>query len=422
MRRPFAYLFERFPSFVQVFCIREVEEMTAQGMDPMILSVREAETGGFESLAAQRQGISYIPDQDTLRKEVRELAAQKRIPRTILPAIQQWPTDKPDKMRLYEAAWAGHRLRKAGIRHVHSHFAGIAARSALWMKRFYGISYSFTGHANDIFVSTDLPVTVDELIREAAFVATVSEFSASNLRKRFPDSARRIHRVYNGIDPTHFRQVDPSKNGREILSVGRLVEKKGYPDLIKACGILKERGTKFSCRIVGDGPLEGELRRLIKKLELDDCVELCGPRSQDDLRVFFAQSRIFVLACNIERDGGMDNLPTVITEAMMAGLPVVSTRLAGVPEQVLDGKTGILTEPGDSEGIATALGKLLSDDRLTHEMGAAGRRHAQHTFSLAHTVRSLKRLLCRQGRALPTSRALVKDPTLLLCKFGLPLR
>ncbi len=421
MRRSFAYLFERYPSFVQVFCMREVEEMNAQGMNPAVFSLREAETGGFESLAAQRHGVSYVPDQEALKKEVRDLAAQKRIPKHILPRLQQWDSEQPDKMRLYEAAWLGHRLRKAGVRHVHSHFAGMAARTALWLKRFYGITYSFTGHANDIFVQAPkgLPISIDDLITQAAFIATVSDFSADNLRRRYPSLTSKIHRVYNGIDPASFRQSDPGLAPPIILSVGRLVEKKGFPCLVRACAVLKEEGREFSCRIVGDGPLEGEIRNMIKKHGLEKHVELCGPRSQDDLRVLFAQARVFTLACKREKDGGMDNLPTVITEAMMAGLPVVSTSLAGVPEQVIDGRTGFLSEPDDHESLARHLKVFLEDKQLCRRFGAEGRAHAEQVFSLHKTVRGLKRLLCSRGRALPTLRALLKEPSLVLAKSGL---
>ncbi len=424
MRRSFAYLFERYPSFVQIFCMREVEEMNAQHMNPAVFSLREAETGGFESLAAQRQGVVYVPNQDALKKEVRDLAAQKRIPKDILPRLQKWDREQPDKIRLYEAAWLGHKLRKAGVRHVHSHFAGMAARTALWLKRFYGITYSFTGHANDIFVQapTGLPVSIDDLITEAAFIATVSDFSAANLKRRYPSLAPRIHRVYNGIDQASFRQGDPALAPRIILSVGRLVEKKGFPILVRACAILKEQGVDFTCRIVGDGPLEGEIRNTIKKHDLDRHVELCGPRSQDDLRVLFAQTRVFALACKQEKDGGMDNLPTVITEAMMAGLPVVSTRLAGVPEQVVDGRTGFLSEPDDHESLARQIKLLLDDTDLCRRFGAEGRVRAEKVFALPRTVRGLKHLLCSHGRALPTSRALLKDPALLAAKFGLLLK
>ncbi len=418
MSHAFAYLFERYPSFVQVFCYREVSGMQAQKMAPAIFSVREAEGGGFETHAGQRQGVVYLPRKEKLSREVRDLAERKRIPRTILPQIQQWGA-APDKQRLYEAAWIGYRLRRLGVRHVHAHFGGLAARTALWIKRFYGIAYSFTGHANDIFVPADLPVSAADLIGNAALVVTVSDYSATRLREAHPDSAARIHRVYNGIDPSAFRSGNPALAAPYIVSVGRLVEKKGFADLISACAVLREEGTTFECDIAGDGPLEPELRQRIGDAGLQDCVRLLGAMSQDDVRVLLARGRVFALACAEEKSGGMDNLPTVITEAMLAGLPVVSTRLAGVPEQVVDGRTGRLAAPGDAKTFARDLAAYLQDPALAAAHGVAGRLHAERTFDLARCVRRLKRLLCRYGRARPALRAIATDPRLALCRLGL---
>lgn len=419
MRPSFAYLFERFPSFIQLFTLREVEGITAQGAAPLVFSIRERQERPDAPLISPSP-VTFLPDKETLRESARALAARKELPKTLLPALQQWG-DKPDKLRLYEAAWLGPRLRRAGVRHVHAHFAGIAARTCYWLKKFFGLTYSFTGHANDIFRETPGPVTLRDLIENASFVAVVSDFSRRELLARFPGIRTPVFTVYNGIDCAACPPADPAAAPPQILSVGRLVEKKGFPVLIRACALLAAQGRQFSCRIAGDGPLRDTLAQQIRSLGLEQLVFLEGPKSEPEIRSLLAASRVFALACVAEHDGGMDNLPTVITEAMASGLPVVSTRLAGVPEQVLDGRTGFLCEPGNAAELSEALAKCLDDPALCARLGQAGRERAREVFSLANTVRRLKHLLLRCGRARLTLPLLRADPSALLARAARPL-
>ena len=181
--------------------------------------------------------------------------------------------------------------------------------------------------------------------------------------------------------------------------MGRLIEKKGYADLITACGRLRDQGLAFHCRIVGEGPLESELRAQIQALRLSDQVELTGPLPMPEIiRRLTEETQVFALACATESDGGMDNLPTVLMEAMAAGLPCVSTRLAGVPEMVLHEKTGLLAEERQPEELARHLARLLGDPALCETLGSAGREHARAHFAQAETSRHLLRTLARYGQ------------------------
>ncbi len=312
-------------------------------------------------------------------------------------ALANWP-GKLDKHRVYEAAWIGPLLRRAGVRHVHAHFAGVAARTAYWMKQFYGIRYSFTGHANDIFCESDLPVTVSDLVREAEIVVTETDFSRDWLRERHPDYAKKIHRIYNGMSFAGLPQASPASAPPRVVSVGRFVEKKGFADLIDACAVLRRRGVQFECKIAGGGPLEEDLRALIARHGLEQFVELFGPIPQADVRELLAGARMFALACVVERDGGMDNLPTVIVEAMGCGLPIVSTRVAGVPEMVDDGRTGFLAPEKNTGALADAIERLILDPQLAQRLGDAGRLTAVERFAVERTAGELRALLARECR------------------------
>jgi len=313
--------------------------------------------------------------------------------------------ERSDKRRVYEAAWIGYQIKKlrSKVRHAHSHFAGVGARCCWWLRKFYGHSYSFTAHANDIFCPQgEVYPEAAPLALDASLIVTVSDYTAHDLRQRFPEAADRVQRVYNGLD------LEPFKRAREragiphrlggILSVGRLIEKKGYDDLINACALMRDRGLKFQCRIVGEGPLEPELRFQIADLNLNQHVSLTGPLPMQEItRLLAEETQIFALACKTEKDGGKDNLPTVLMEAMAASLPCVSTRLAGVPEMVINGETGLLCEEKQPEALAGLLAALLGDPTRCEQMGKAGLLHARKNFAKEVTSQSLLKAFAKHS-------------------------
>ena len=388
----FAYLFERFPSFTQTFCYREVLEMRRQGVTAPIYSIRVPKDIPADCPEELARAVCYLPEPDALAEEMKTLRLLGRYPWKVIQTLRRWGK-RPDKGRVLAAAWLGKRLKAQGVRHVHVHFAGLAARTAYWLKAFYGITFSFTGHANDMFVETDFPVTLADLVREAAFVVTVSDFTRDWLSRRNPSHAAKIHRVYNGIGPAGFLQASPAPGRPRLVSVGRCIEKKGFADLIDACALLRERGLDFECAIIGGGPLEEALRARIMERGLQGIVNLPGPQPQEEVRRLLTEARVFVLACATEADGGMDTLPTVIVEAMAAGLPVVSTRLAAVPEMVTHGATGLLVEEKQPRQLADALETILRDPAWGERLGACGKTAAAERFAAEVTVAQLRKLL-----------------------------
>jgi colanic acid/amylovoran biosynthesis glycosyltransferase len=230
-------------------------------------------------------------------------------------------------------------------------------------------------------------------VREAAFVVTVSDFTRDWLTHRHPAHTAKIHRIYNGIGPAGFLQPNPAPGRPRIVSVGRCIEKKGFADLIDACALLRDRGLDFECTIIGGGPLEEALRARIVERGLQGIVSLPGPQPQEEVRRLLTEARLFALACATEPDGGMDTLPTVIIEAMAAGLPVVSTRLAAVPEMVAHGVTGLLVEEKQPRQLADALETLLRDPEMGERFGACGKTVAAERFAAEVTVAQLRKLL-----------------------------
>ena len=366
--------------------------MRRQGEAVPVYSIRRPDAIPMDCPSSLASDVRYLPEPALLGQEMKTLRMVGRYPLSVILQIRTWGKRKA-KARLLEAAWLGPKLRAEGVRHVHAHFAGIAAQTAWWMKKFYGIPFSFTGHANDMFCETGLPVTLDDLVREAAFVVAVSDFSQDWLCRREPEHAGKIHRVYNGMDISALSPAVPATGCPRIISVGRYIEKKGFADLIDACAILKGRNLEFECEIIGGGPLEESLRARIGTLGLQDCVLLAGPRPQEEVRQKLSSATLFVLACATEPDGGMDTLPTVIVEAMAAGLPVISTRLAAVPEMVEHGVTGLLVGEKQPVELAEAMAKILLDPDLGKQFGMAGKQMATERFASEPTVASLRMLV-----------------------------
>ncbi|MGC2625980.1 MAG: glycosyltransferase family 4 protein, partial [Candidatus Udaeobacter sp.] len=268
-----------------------------------------------------------------------------------------------------------------------------AARTAFWINKFFSIPFSFTAHANDIFSPREFGIGLDKLMDTAHVIVTETDYAARFLRDQFSHRADRVHRIYNGLDLAAFGRADFSSTPPLIIAVGRLIPKKGFGDLIRACALVAERGKSFRCEIIGAGPRENELRQQIDDLRLQNKVELTGAKPQSQLRQRLAAANVFVLASVIDPDGGMDNLPTVIMEAMATGLPVVSTNIAGIPEMIIDNKTGFLVQPGDVAAMADAIETVINDCSSATKLGQSGYERARALFSIEKNVRELCALL-----------------------------
>ncbi len=389
----FAYLFERFPSFGQTFCYREVAELVRQSVTPPIFSVRtpkDEPPQDWDKRIVER--VHYLPGEKELLDEVHRASRKRKLTREVVAALDEWGR-RPDFLRLYQAVYIGLRLQQMGIGHVHAHFAGMAARTAFWIQRLFRISFSFTAHANDIFAPRDFEIGLGDLVEAARGIVTETDFARKFLRERFLDRADRIHRIYNGLNLAGFRRADFSSASPLILAVGRLIDKKGFADLISACRLLVERGKSFRCQIIGEGPLEEKLRRQIDELNLQNCVELVGPKPQHEIAEHLATGTVFVLPSVIDANGGMDNLPTVIMEAMATGLPVISTAIGGIPEMVIDNETGFLVSAGDVVALAGAIENVITNLSLARQLGQGGHERAQKLFSIEKNVRELCALL-----------------------------
>ncbi|HEV2843178.1 MAG TPA: glycosyltransferase family 4 protein [Chthoniobacterales bacterium] len=388
--REVAYLLERFPSFGQTFCYREVAELERQGTKVHVYSIRrpvDEPKQDWDDQLVRR--VHYLPDEDALVREVDRSLRDGKVSGATRETVEKWGRQS-DFLRLYQAIYVGMRMQQNGVPHLHAHFAGMAARTAFWLNQFFGIPYSFTAHANDIFAPRDFVVSLAKLMENAAAIVTVSDYAAEFLRNRFREAAAKVHRIHNGVDPSRFHPVDFGSGIPAIVSIGRLIEKKGFADLISACCLLKPRGRPFICEIIGEGPLEAALQSQIVSEGVESCVKLVGPQTQSQIALRLAHATIFALPCTREEGGGMDNLPTVILEAMAAGLPVVSTPIAGVPEMIEHDASGILVPEHEPGAVCAAIEYLIANPEVARRFGDRGRQIAREKFSIETSVRTLR--------------------------------
>jgi glycosyltransferase involved in cell wall biosynthesis len=315
-------------------------------------------------------------------------------------------------------------LKSAGqpIDHLHAHFAHDPTLIALLVHKLTGISYSFTAHARDLFQIPQPALTERIASASAVITCCAANLDYLNESAAAPDRGK-IRLIHHGVDLRGFQPAggwgmedrgwdhsDPQPLSPNlhplILSVGRLVEKKGFPDLLLALGQLKRRGRSFRCAIYGEGPLYAELAAMIERLDLHDDVILPGAVAQRDLIPVFQRADIFALAPFVTEDGDRDGVPNVLVEAMACGLPVVSTAVSGIPELVAHDRNGLLVTPHDPEALAEALAVLIDDPERRAQLGAEARRTVVEHFDLRAAARELVALFERG----PAAGAAQMDP------------
>lgn len=281
--------------------------------------------------------------------------------------------------------------RSRNIGHIHCQWAHTATTIGMHSAEMLGIGFSFMGHANDLFVHR---VALEDKVRRARGIFCISEFH----RQFYMDlgaKEEQLQVIYCGISLDRFNkpsQFDPTV--KRIASVGRLVEKKGFDDLIRACAILRDRQVEFECLIAGSGPLESSLNQLIKDHRLEGCVKITGTAIlQEEIPELIRSSRLFALPCVKDSDGDMDGLPQVLIESMACGVPTVSTFLVGIPDLVRHEENGLLVETRNVQACADAIEKLLEDDLLVQQLGSQAEQWAKAHFGREELTRRVSKFL-----------------------------
>ena len=393
------YIVTTWPRLSQTFVLNEVLALERSGVPLRIFSVK---TPGGEPIhgdvAQVRARVSYL----SFRRNWKSvLSANYRLVRNrstfyfrnFFRAVSyfRWGVVK----HFLEAAYLAELLRGEPVGRLHAHFATAPALVAMFTHWLTGIPYSFTAHARDIYVDQKPRILRAEM-KFADAVVTVSEYNRRYLSTEiYPAANGKVRCIYNGLDLRNFsfHPLLSSQPGTPmILSIGRLIEKKGFVELLLACEILRRRGQDFKVEIIGTGPWEELLQAQTKRLRLQEQVRFLGAQPQELVRESFRRATVFALPCIISGKGDRDGIPTVLMEAMASGTPVVSTSVSGIPELIESGKDGLLVPPNNPSRLADALNELLNAPALREKLTRAARAKIEERFSIDRSAKRLQTL------------------------------
>src|SRR5207247_5054726 len=326
------YLYSRYPVVSQTFCDAEMLALERLGLELTIGSVYPPLTSlRHEHISCLRASIHYAPPQEILKILENAWRTTGKWPRDLVQQHEQryGPSAKAE-LRARNAFYFADFFGRNDVDHVHVHFANRAAHTALVLKEISGIPFSVTAHGQDFMKDLGSDDLLREICAAAEFVAAETDYSRGLLCERCPDSAAKIHRVYNGIDLEHFPTPAQGTTNPmpRIISVGRLVAFKGFEHLIDACAELARRGFDFVCDIIGDGPLRDRLGAKIDMLNLSSRFNLLGSLPQRAGVEKIQEADIFALASVIDAQGASALFPNVLLEATAWALPVVPARRA----------------------------------------------------------------------------------------------
>jgi glycosyltransferase involved in cell wall biosynthesis len=396
------YVMKSYPKISETFILNEILELERQGVQLHLFSLRPCpDIRSHPDVAQVKADVTYIPQLRQNKKynldRVQSLFGAQwhwltRAPIAYRTAFTFYQDESLDWEDFLQAAFLAKKLQHLKITHLQVHFANLPTAIVEMAQILYPFTFNIFAHAKDIYLT--LPEVLDRRIAKSEFILTCTGFNAQHLRK-ISTSSTPIVLSYHGINFTRFTpnlSVRQQSQVPMIMSVGRFCEKKGFPYLLEACSQLKRSGYMFQCVIIGYGEMQLELERLIATLELSDIVSLPGKKTQDQLVDLYNEASLFVLPCLVTDDGDRDGIPNVLLEAMAMELPVVSTDISGISELVENNRNGFLVQEKNSEALAQAIAKLITQPDLRQQFGQRGREKVLTDFNLNRNVGEIREL------------------------------
>lgn len=385
------YVLKRYPRFSETFVVNEILAHEREGVKIDIFALGPVMETHFQDAISQ------------VRAPVTRIVDKQRNTETLWATFQRAFAELPDfaeklakaKGTIHELAQSvllAFEIQERGIQHLHAHFGTQATTVARQAAIFANITYTFTAHAKDIYYQYEESTELDEKMRDAFATVTVSDYNLAYLKEQYGDDAKKAVRIYNGMDLRKFPYNEFTSREPHILAVGRLVAKKGFGVLLDAIALLKKQNVAMRCTLVGDGALRDELRAQIETLGIGDVVTMVGPMPQPDIIEMMKTANMVVAPCVISEDGDRDGLPTVLLESMALGTPVISTQVAGIPELVIDGDTGLCVAPQNPQVFAEAMARLLNDQELCRKLSQNGRALIEREYDEDLNAAQLRKL------------------------------
>jgi len=372
-----------YPRLSETFIAQEIHGLEQRGSDLRIISLRRPTDGALHPVHREiRAPVHYLPEylRDAPSRVTSGWRRAKRLPgyaaarSAFLADLRRDPT--PNRMRRFGQACVLAAELPADVTHLHAHFLHTPASVARYGALMRGLPLSLSAHAKDVWITPAWDLATK--LRDAAWVTACNAAAAARLRRICSDAP--VDLLYHGLDLRRFPPFDaprPARAGRDpteplrILSVARAVEKKGLDTLLDALALLPAH---LSWRLthIGGGERLMKLQRRARRLGVAGRIDWRGAQPQEAGLHALREADLFVLPSRVARNGDRDGLPNVLMEAQSQRLAVVATRVAGIPELVRDGETGLLVRPGDAPGLARAIARLARDPAERTRLGDAG--------------------------------------------------
>ncbi len=393
-----AYLTGQYPRATDTFIQREIFALRALGIEILTFSVRKP---SLDQLVGQEQKTEYDQTIYLLPPRIFRLILAHIFlifanVLTYFKALKlAWDTRQPGFKGLIfqlfyfaEAGYLARELQGAKVQHLHNHIADSSCTVAMLAAELSGISFSFTIHGPYIFFEP-YRWTLDEKIKRALFVACISNFCRSQcMLFSSPEIWSKLHIIHCGVEPELFTAREHQGLGTKLLYVGRLAAAKGLPILFEAIAALKSRCSEpIVLTVIGDGSDRLQLEHYVAELGIEQQIQFVGYKSQSEVRTYLQEADIFVLPSFAE------GVPVSLMEAMASGIPVISTRIAGISELVEDGKSGYLVPPGHVEQLVHKIEMLYQQPNLRQSFGDAGKQFVSQEFDLANEAYRLSKIL-----------------------------
>jgi colanic acid/amylovoran biosynthesis glycosyltransferase len=409
-----SYVIRSFPKLSETFVVRELLALHDAGVPLEIWSLVAGGEASFAQVPAATSLAALVRRPPAGRRGLLRMTAELmsialrrpvRAARAIAFAVR-WSVIERDPRQLAALPYAAHLAVHARAPHLHAHFANTPATTAVLaaMLSAPGRTASYTGHARDLWVATS-PAFLAAKTRACAFAVSHSQFTLAVIARALaaggsssPAASPPLLVVTNGVErPAAL--PEPSMREPGLITVtARMVEKKGLDTLIDAIGALVDAGHRTAhLELIGDGPQRAALEAQIVRRGLTGRVVLRGAQPPAQVQETLQRAEVFALPAREARDGDTDGLPVALLEAMAYGTSVVATPIAGLPEAVIDGETGLLVAANDPEALAAALRRLLDDASLRSALGVAGAALIAERFDPARSAATLAARFRQQG-------------------------
>lgn len=398
-----AYTMSRFPKLTETFVLDEILELQRQGVQIEIFPLwKTHERVTHPEAAALSDRVHYLPFMSLaiLRDMLYWLAVH---PARLLGALYVliWANRRSVRflggalVAFPKACTMARRLQALEVRHLHAHFASHPAAIAYVIGRLTGIAWSFTAHGSDLHREQSMLV---EKVAAARFVVAISEYNRQFIADRVgPSLAAKVKVVHCGVDTRAFVPNEARAGCTQFVCIGTLHEVKGQRYLLEACACASL--DDWHCHFVGDGPDRGRLERLAETLGIADRVTFHGACAREQVRAILSRMTVACAPSVPTADGRREGIPVALMEAAACGLPLVASRLSGIPELVVDDVTGLLAEPGDARSLARALTRVAAEPETRERLGRGARAKVEREFSLRGSAAALQALMLAETPA-----------------------